>query len=63
MLLLAHGFHEVLVNELPDAPPLITVLHQKQVVTVSNQVANIGVWSLAIKSTLFIQKLLDHLGI
>lgn len=50
MLFLAHWLHEVLVNRLSDFPPLLTILHEKKVVALSDEMTDEGSRPVAVQA-------------
>lgn len=64
MGLLHHGFHKVLVDELPECAPELTILHDQQMVTSCNQdIGEIRRRSIAVFAAFLIDKLLDDTSI
>lgn len=63
VLLLAHGLHEVLVDQLSDAPPLFAVLHQQQVIALCDEVPDVGHRAVTVQTTLPVQQLLNHMRV
>lgn len=54
MLFFAHGLHESLVNELPHGTPGFPILHHQDMVTVSDQVCDKGLWPVAVNGTFLV---------
>lgn len=63
VLFLAHRLHEVLVNQLTNLSPLITILHQEQMIPLSDEIPDIGDWTMAVQTTFLVQQFSDHVGI
>ena len=58
VLVFAHGFHEVLVDDFAEAAPDVAVVHNKQVVAASDDiVADIGRGPIAVDRTLLVDQL------
>jgi hypothetical protein len=63
VLLVAHGFDKVLVDQLSQYAPGWCVIHQKQMVAFADDLADFIRWSVAGSCALLLQKFLDNSAI
>lgn len=62
MIPFAYRLHESLMNELSHGTPGFPILQHRDVIAMSDQVCDKGMWPVAIKSTFLIQEIFDVLS-
>ena len=63
VLLLALGFHEVLVDELAHCPPCLAILHHEDVVAASDEIGYLGRGAVAEVGAFLVNQLLHDLPV
>ena len=63
MLLLAHGLHEILMHQLPDLSPRLAIIHDQEVIALSDQSSHGGSRSVAVNVTFLVEQILDELSV
>ena len=63
VMIIAHGFGQVLMDLLPQHPPSRRIIHEKDVVAFPNHLANLILWTITGNGASFLQELLDDAAI
>ena len=63
MLLLAHWLHKILMHQLPDLPPRLAIIHDEEVIALSDQSSHDGSRSVAVNVTFLVEQILDELPV
>ena len=63
VLLLAHGFHKGLMDQLTHRPPRRPVLHHQDMISPCDQIRNERLWPVAVEGTFLVQETLDVLPV
>lgn len=63
MLLLAHGLHEILMDQLPDLPPRLPVIHHEEVIALGDHSSHDRSRSVAVNVAFLVEQILDELPV
>ena len=63
MLLLAHWLHKILMHQFPDLPPRLAIIHDEEVIALSDQSGHDGSRSVAVNVTFLVEEILDKLPV
>ena len=63
MLLFAHWLHKVLMHQLPDLPPRLAIIHNKEMIALSDQSSHDGSRSVAVNVTFLVEQIFDKLAV
>ena len=63
VLLLAHWLHEILMHQFPDLSPCLAIIHEEEVITLSDQSSHDGSRSVAVNVTFLVEQIFDKLPV